>query len=58
MLEITDVSKTYGLNDSSVSTVDAVEERIDRFFGALFGAVAEGQIERDACRIQSESPSV
>jgi NitT/TauT family transport system ATP-binding protein len=26
MLEITDVSKTYGLNDSSVSTVDAVEE--------------------------------
>jgi NitT/TauT family transport system ATP-binding protein len=26
MLEITDVSKTYGLNDSSVSTVDAVED--------------------------------
>lgn len=26
-------------------TVDAVKKRIDRILGALFGALAEGQIE-------------
>jgi hypothetical protein len=37
-------------------TVDAVEERVYCFFGVFFGALAEFQIEGNACYVQGERP--